>query len=118
MDINITGDKNNSLLNRREVNFNVTFEGPTPSRKDVKLKMAAMLNCSPQLVIVQRLDNLFGKEEVLGYAKIYESENRMKEIEKEYVLKRNELPEEEPEEEAEAAPAEEEESATEEAGEE
>ncbi|MBP2030441.1 small subunit ribosomal protein S24e [Methanohalophilus levihalophilus] len=114
MDINITEDKNNSLFNRREVNFNVTFEGPTPSRKDVKLKMAAMLNCSPQLVIVQSLDNLFGKEEVIGYAKIYESEDRMKEIEKEYVLKRNELPEEEPEEET----PEEEEDAAEEAAEE
>ncbi len=69
MDINITEDKNNSLLNRREVKIKVTFEGPTPSRKDVKLKLAAMLNCSPKLVIVQSLDNLFGKEEVLGYVK-------------------------------------------------
>ncbi|MDK2892027.1 30S ribosomal protein S24e [Methanohalophilus sp.] len=107
MDINITEDKFNSLLNRREVHFNVTFEGPTPSRKDVKLKMAALLNCSPQLVIIQSLNNLYGKEEVLGYAKIYDSEDRMKEIEKEYVLKRNELPEEEPVEAAEEAAPEE-----------
>jgi small subunit ribosomal protein S24e len=96
MDINIIEDKNNSLLNRREVKLNITFEGPTPSRKDVKLKLAAILNCSPELVIVQSLNNLFGKEEVHGYAKIYESADRMKEIEKEYILKRNELPKEEP----------------------
>ncbi len=40
-------------------------------------------------------------------SKIYDSEDRMNEVEKEYVLKRNELPEEEPEEEAseEEAPA-------------
>ena len=96
MDINITEDKNNLLLNRREIKINVTFEGPTPSRKDLKLKMAAMLNSSPKLVIIQSLDNLFGKEEALGYVKIYDSEDRMNEIEKEYVLKRNELPEEAP----------------------
>jgi small subunit ribosomal protein S24e len=36
MDINVTEDKNNALLNRREINFTVKFEGPTPSRNDVK----------------------------------------------------------------------------------
>lgn len=100
MDINITEDKNNALLNRRQVNFNVNFEGATPSRKDVKLRLAAMLNVPAELVIVQNIDNTFGKQEALGYAKVYENEERMKEIEREYVLQKNELPQEEPEEES------------------
>jgi small subunit ribosomal protein S24e len=97
MDINITEDRNNAILNRREVNFNVTFEGVTPSRKDVKLRLAAMLNSPAELVIVQSIDNMFGKQQAAGYAKIYGDEGVMKSTEKEYMIKRNELPAEEPE---------------------
>jgi len=97
MDINIIEDKNNALLNRREVNFVVTFEGPTPPRNDVRNKLAAMLNVPLELLLVQTMKNEFGKQEAPGYAKIYEDAARMKEVEREYVIGRNELPAEEPE---------------------
>jgi small subunit ribosomal protein S24e len=94
MDINIIEDKNNALLNRREVNFVVTFKGPTPPRNDVKDKLAAMLNVPLELVIIQKMENEFGKQEASGYAKIYEDASRMKDVEREPVLARNALPEE------------------------
>ena len=94
MDINIIEDKNNALLNRREVNFVVTFKGPTPPRNDVKNKLAAMLNVPLELVIIQTMKNEFGMQEASGYAKIYEDASRMKEVEREYALVRNALPEE------------------------
>ncbi|NYT19484.1 MAG: 30S ribosomal protein S24e [Methanosarcinales archaeon] len=93
MDINITEDKNNALLNRREVRFDATFDGATPSRLDVKNRLAAMLNVPLELVILQKFDNSYGVSAAEGYAKIYEDADRMKVVEKEYVLKRNELPE-------------------------
>jgi small subunit ribosomal protein S24e len=31
----------------------------------------------------------FGKRETVGYAKVYESEDRLKEIEREHIIKRN-----------------------------
>lgn len=98
MDISIIEEKNNTLLNRKELKFNVTFEGPTPARNDVKSKLAAMLNVPIELIIVQDMKNMFGKQELSGYARIYEDASRMKEVEKEYSLKRNELPEPEAEE--------------------
>ncbi len=100
MDINITEDKNNALLNRRELKFDATFEGSTPSRIDVKSKIAAMLNVPLELVILQKFENSYGMSAANGYAKIYEDADRMKVVEKEYVLKRNELPEAEVVEEA------------------
>ena len=100
MDISIIEDKSNALLNRRELNFTATFEGSTPSRIDIKNKLAAMLNVPRELVIIQNIDNKFGKQEAEGYAKIYEEAARMAQVEREYVLKRNELPEEPAEEEA------------------
>jgi small subunit ribosomal protein S24e len=57
MDVKIIEDKNNVLLKRRELKFEVTFEGPTPTRMDVKNKMAALLNVPLELVVVQRMKN-------------------------------------------------------------
>ncbi len=102
MDIKIIEDKNNVLLNRRELNFEVTFEGPTPARLDIKNKMAALMNVPLELVVIQRMKNDFGRQKLNGYAKIYEDAARMKKIEKEHILERNKLPEA-PEEKAEAA---------------
>jgi small subunit ribosomal protein S24e len=93
MDIKIIKEKNNALLNRRELNLAVTFDGATPSRNDVKAKIAAMLNAPLELVIIQKMDNEFGKQEVEAYIKIYEDAARMNQIEEAYVLERNKLPE-------------------------
>ncbi len=108
MDINIIKDKNNALLNRRELKLTVTFDDATPSRNDVKNKLAAMLDVPLELVIVQDIVNEFGKQELKVYVKVYEDEDRMKQVEEAYVLERNKLPEPEvAEEEEEVAPAEE-----------
>ena len=102
MDINITKEKNNALLNRRELNLSITFDGATPSRDEVKAKVAAMQNVPLELVIIQKMENEFGKQATSAYVKIYEDAARMKQVEADYVLKRNVLPEPEVEEEAEA----------------
>ena len=115
MDINVTEDKNNALLNRREINFTVKFEGPTPSRNDVKGKLVAMLNAPLDLTIIHKLDGEYGMQELAGYAKIYEDAARMKQVEGKHMIIRNEVPAEpepaaeETEAETEDAPAAEEE---------
>lgn len=89
MDILIREDKNNPLLNRRELDFVVKYEGSTPSRSDVRNKLAAMLNAPLKLLVIQRMTPIFGMQETKGYAKLYEEESYMKKIELEHVLKRN-----------------------------
>ncbi|AKB38115.1 SSU ribosomal protein S24e [Methanosarcina siciliae C2J] len=92
MDIKILKDKNNSLLNRRELDFIVKYEGSTPSRSDVRNKLAAMLNAPLELLVVQKIKTEYGMQESKGYAKLYAEEARMKQVEQEYVLKRNPAP--------------------------
>jgi len=92
MDIKILEDKNNVLLNRRELDFTVKYEGSTPSRNDIRNKLAAMLNAPLELLIIQKVVTEYGMQEAKGYAKLYEEEVRMKEIEHEYVLTRNPAP--------------------------
>jgi small subunit ribosomal protein S24e len=92
MDIRIIKDKKNLLLNRRELDFIVKYEGSTPSRNDVKNKLAAMLNAPLELLVVQRIKTEYGMQEAKGYAKLYEDAARMKEVELTYVMKRNAIP--------------------------
>ncbi|MDD2439228.1 MAG: 30S ribosomal protein S24e [Methanosarcinaceae archaeon] len=92
MDILIRKDKNNPLLNRRELDFLVKYEGSTPSRNEVRNKLAAMFNAPFELIVIQRMQPIFGMQEAEGYAKLYAGEARMKELELEYVMQRNPVP--------------------------
>lgn len=92
MDIKVIKDKKNSLLNRRELDFVVKYEGSTPSRNDIRNKLAAMLNAPLDLLVIQRIKTEYGMQESKGYAKLYEDADRMKQVEQAYILKRNAVP--------------------------
>lgn len=89
MDIHIIEEKNNPLLNRREVVFKVDHESATPSRKSIVDRIAATMNSKEGLVIVDNLKTEFGKRETIGYAKIYETEERAKQVERPHITERN-----------------------------
>jgi small subunit ribosomal protein S24e len=89
MDIQLIEERVNPLLKRKEIIFKVTHDGPTPSRKNVIERLAATINSRPGLVIVDNLKTEFGKREIIGYAKIYEDEDRVKELERHHIIERN-----------------------------
>ncbi len=89
MDIKVLEEKKNPLLQRREVKFSVSHNLGTPSRDDIKAKIAAYLNSKPELVIIERMRSQFGKRETQGYAKIYETAERLKSVETEHIIQRN-----------------------------
>ncbi len=90
MEIKVTEIRENKLLGRKEIYFDVIHEGePTPSRADVKGKLVAMLDLDPETVVIQYIRSYFGSRVSKGYAKAYESKGRMLYIEPEYVLIRD-----------------------------
>jgi small subunit ribosomal protein S24e len=89
LDIKIIEEKNNPLLNRREVVFRVDHESATPSRKSIVDRIAATMNSKEGLVIIDNLKTEFGKRETIGYAKIYETEERAKQVERPHITERN-----------------------------
>ncbi|WP_297089747.1 30S ribosomal protein S24e [Thermococcus sp.] len=90
MEIKVTEIRENKLLGRKEIYFDVIHEGePTPSRADVKGKLVAMLDLNPETVVIQYIRSYFGSRVSKGYAKAYESKERMLYIEPEYVLIRD-----------------------------
>ena len=88
MEITITEDKRNELLKRRELLFLVTYEGPTPSRQQVLDKMVALLNLNPNLALIDSLKTRFGKMELRGTARVYDTEEMKVQMERPYMLKR------------------------------
>lgn len=111
MEIKIIEKKENPLLNRTEIRFECEYstEG-TPSLLDVKHKLVALEDASNALLVVDVMKPSYGVAKADGFAKIYDSVEKLNEIEPKSVIAKNEEPEEEvPEEpEEEAAPEEEE----------
>ncbi|MCW7071374.1 30S ribosomal protein S24e [ANME-1 cluster archaeon ex4572_4] len=105
MEIEITEDRENQLLRRKEVFFRLKHgegaagkgeksakgegKGATPSREETRAVLIKKLRCSPNLLVIERMRTKFGRQETVGYAKVYEREDRLREIEREHILKRN-----------------------------
>ncbi len=89
MEIQVIEEKNNPLLNRREIIFRVIYDDATPSRKSIVDRLAATFNSKQGLVVVDNIKTEFGKRESIGYAKLYDSAERVNEIERPHIIKRN-----------------------------
>ncbi|MGJ7027738.1 MULTISPECIES: 30S ribosomal protein S24e [Methanothermobacter] len=90
MDINIIEEKENLLFNRKEIKFECLYEGEaTPKVFEVKNKLVAMLDADKDLLVVDKIDQGFGEPRASGYAKLYESLEKLREIEPEHVIKKN-----------------------------
>ena len=74
MDFEITSDKRNELLSRREVQFTLKYDGATPSRMQIIGKLCALLNVKEHQVTIDTLHSNFGKTELTGAARIYDNE--------------------------------------------
>ena len=88
VEILIERQKDNPLLKRKEVYFRVRYEA-TPSRKDVREKLSGLLNAELNRLVIRWMKPEFGKMEAEGYALIYDSEEDMRAVEEDYVIRRN-----------------------------
>ncbi|MBQ3684453.1 MAG: 30S ribosomal protein S24e [Methanomicrobium sp.] len=100
MDFEFTRDNENKLLNRTELDFVLKYEGATPSRQDVLGKLCALRNIETEKCVVDSFRCEFGKQEIKGTARIYGSADELKATELEYVVKRCQVKEAAPAEEA------------------
>jgi small subunit ribosomal protein S24e len=92
MEVQIDSKKNNPLLDRTEVYFTVKHLGEkTPNREIVRNELAEKLNSKKENIVLKFIKPGFGTNETTGYAKIYSSLQKAKEIEETYILARNKL---------------------------
>ena len=88
MEVQIIKDKTNPILKRREISLKVKNK-TTPSRIEVKSKLAALLNSKPELIVIEHLDTVFGKQEIGGAVSIYQSEERLKQLAHQHLVARD-----------------------------
>ena len=106
MEIEIESKRNNPLLNRTEVYFIVKHPGEgTPNREIIRSELADKLNVNKENIVVNTVKSGFGIQEISGYAKVYSSVQKIKNLEQDYILTRNKLIEKDKKNKKEAAPA-------------
>ncbi|ADP77239.1 Ribosomal protein S24e [Methanothermus fervidus DSM 2088] len=92
MEINITEEKRNELLKRKEIKFECLHSGePTPKRVDVRDKLSSILDVNKELIVIDTLEPRYGEGRCVGYAKIYDSKESLEEIEQEHIIRKNKI---------------------------
>lgn len=94
MEIKIISQKENLLLKRKEIQFNVEHEtGSTPRRQEVRNAVAAALKSNVDMVFIKKFETQTGTHTAIGTANLYDSVQQARLIEPEYIVKRNVPPE-------------------------
>jgi small subunit ribosomal protein S24e len=95
MEIKIISEKENPLLKRKEVYFQVEHSqtGNTPPRLEVRKAVATALKKDADLVFVKKIETKTGTHTAVGLVNVYDSVEQAKRIEPEYIVKRNVPPE-------------------------
>lgn len=91
-EIDIESEKENKLLNRRELMLRVYHKGePTPTRDTVKSGIAQLTGFKKEQVIIESINTEFGKDEAKVKAKLYNDKADALKYERKHILVRNGL---------------------------
>lgn len=88
MEFDITRNTRNELLQRKEIEFTLRFDGATPRRSLITGKLAALLNVNEKQLVLDSLKTIFGTTEIRGSARIYDTEEQRARTERPYLMTR------------------------------
>jgi small subunit ribosomal protein S24e len=90
MNISIVQEKENPLLDRKEVVVRISHKGATtPKRIEIRNKILAKLGAAEDCLILGPLKQRYGATEALATVKIYRSKKRALELERPHIIKKN-----------------------------
>lgn len=103
MEVKVVSEKQNPMLKRKEVSFQIDHgeTGSTPTRVEVRKGVAVATKTNENLVFVKKFETKTGTLTAFGTANIYDTIEQARLVEPEYIIKRN-IPEEKPKEAEEA----------------
>ena len=81
MKVEIKRKEKNPLMHRTEVEFAVENSEKTPSRRELREKLSALLDAKPENLIVGEIIHEFGTMQVSGKASLYESPQILERLE-------------------------------------
>lgn len=92
MEVKIIKESENPLVERDEIKFEVEHgNSSTPSRAETLKELSSKLEVSEDLIVIDKMATLQGRQVASGMARIYESKDRLKEFEPRYLVERTEV---------------------------
>lgn len=88
MDMEILQEKENKLLERKELEIRMQYSGATPSRKEIRQAVGQKLGVDPETVAIRRIGNAFGKPEIVIETNVYPTKQLCEQYEPAYVTNR------------------------------
>ena len=89
MNVNVISTTDNKLLDRKEINAEITFEGATPKRAELKQAIGGKIGANPDLLVLRRVSSKFGSKSVLIAIHVYAKKESMMSIEPKHILIRD-----------------------------
>ena len=91
MEVKIIQQQYNPLLKRKEIAFEIKHDQTrgTPSRLEVRQKLAEMLKTNLELVYVKRIETKTGTMTARGEANAYDTIEQVKLVEPQHIVERN-----------------------------
>lgn len=92
MDLKITQNKENALMSRKDIAFQLAHNGETtPSRAQVRQLVAAEVGTKTENVVIESMQTEYGLGRTHGTARAYKSPDEARKTERVHMLKRNSL---------------------------
>ncbi len=91
MNVTINSTDENKLLDRKEVKAEITFDGPTPKRADLKQAIGGKIGANPEMMVLRKVESSFGKKAVRVLAHVYATKELIMKNEPLYVQVREGL---------------------------
>ena len=89
MNITIENETVNRLLHRTDLKCAIETNGTTPSRKEIIGQIAAKKGVNESLVVIDKIEQEYGRKFASAYVKIYESEKAANAIELKHKIERD-----------------------------
>ncbi len=71
MNVSLISNVENKLLERKEIQAEVTFDGATPKRAQLKEAVSHKVGANPELVVLRKVASNFGRKTVTVTAHAY-----------------------------------------------
>jgi len=90
VEVEIEHEKENNLLNRRELSLSVEHEGEeTPARDTLTEEIAKLVNASKDEIIIDKVDQEYGKGRSNVEVRVYDDKESAQKYERKYFQERD-----------------------------
>ncbi len=88
MNVDIKSNVDNKLLDRKEVEAEVSYDGATPSRNELRQAICGKIGANPELVVLREIRTGHGKQSAYVVVHAYSSKESLDKVEPDHMRKR------------------------------